>query len=96
MPGSPIAPDTRRIVVQLLTAFEPKHVASLTGISESSVCRIWKIFLDTGDHLPLPDVNKRGRKPILDSDDHEVSCSSSKLLTRLTDFPGNQGDSQQM
>lgn len=48
-------------------------VASVCGMSESSVRRIWKVYENTGSSEPFPRVVRPGRKCILDELDHEVS-----------------------
>jgi transposase len=52
----------------------PCHqAAEICGISESSVRRIAKSFELTGSYEPIPCPIKRGRKRILDENDHAVS-----------------------
>jgi transposase len=86
MPGSRINSETRRIVVRLLTCFTIPEVATLAGISESSIRRIVKCYEETGElDLPKPDKSNCGRKPILDDEDREVRISKFTNIVVVLD-----------
>jgi transposase len=74
MAGAPIHTEARRLVMRMLMLHPYHKVAEICGISESSVRRIAKVFEITGSIDPIPGQVKRGRKPILDDGDHEVSA----------------------
>jgi hypothetical protein len=73
--GAQIHPDVKRAAVRLSEFFSPQMVAYFLSISEDTVCRSVKLYEETGDVVNPVKGAKRGRKPLLNEGEREVSLS---------------------
>jgi transposase len=71
--GAPIHPEIKRAAVRLNQFFSTQMASYFLGVSEDSVRRAVKLFEETGDVVNPGTGKKRGRKPLLNEGEREVS-----------------------